>query len=105
VLLLRLWPAGPLKLSDQTLTHGLAGAVGMVWTEGEGAPAEQPITVTAMATPIPAITRDLRAALVRTVLPPKDPAVTSRPNRQTPSTRMSWNKAILPGALPNEPSL
>jgi hypothetical protein len=85
VLLLRLWPAGPLKLSDQTLTHGLAGAVGMVRTEGAGAVAEQPTTVAAMATPIPASsTRDLRVALVRTVLPPKDPAVTSRPNRQAP---------------------
>jgi hypothetical protein len=40
-----------------------------------------------MATPIPAIsTRDLRAALVRTVLPPKDAAVTSRQNGQTPIT-------------------
>ncbi len=57
----------------------------MAWTEEAGAAAEQPITVTAMATPIPAIsTRDLRAAVVRTVLPPKDTAVTGRPNRQPP---------------------
>jgi hypothetical protein len=79
----------------------------MVWTEGAGAVAEQPITVTAMATPIPASsTRDLRAALVRTVLPPKDPAVTGRPDRPPPINPHVVKEGYLAGGgRRTEPSL
>ena len=83
-----------------------AGAVGMVWTEGAGAAAEQPRTVTAMATPIPAIrTRDLRAALVSTVLPPQGCGRDQQAKWATPINPHIVKKAILPTALPTEPSL